>query len=102
MECGENERFTQEYLEPEKRAIGNSVQILFNDGTSTDRIEIDYPVGHRRRRNEGIPLLIEKFDRCLEGAIKAARAEQILERCKDQSSFESCTVNEMMTLLASS
>jgi len=99
MECAENERFTLEYLESDKRAIGNSVQVFFTDGTSTDRIEVDYPVGHRRRRGEGIPLLVEKFDRYLHGAIQADDATQILGLCSEQSSFESCTVNDMMKLL---
>jgi 2-methylcitrate dehydratase len=100
MECVENERFTREYLESDKRAIGNSVQVFFKDGTSTDRVEVDYPVGHRRRRDEGIPLLVEKFDRYLHGAIQKDHATQILELCSEQSSFESCSVNEMMALLA--
>ncbi|MCH2202740.1 MAG: bifunctional 2-methylcitrate dehydratase/aconitate hydratase [Fuerstiella sp.] len=99
MECSENERFTREYMEPDKRAIGNSVQVFFSDGTSTERIRVDYPVGHRRRRDEGIPLLVSKFDRYLRDAIESDAADQILNLCSDQASFESCTVNEMMTLL---
>ena len=100
MECAENERFTREYLEPDKRAIGNSVQVFFNDGTSTDRVEVNYPVGHRRRRDEGIPLLVDKFDRYLRAALREDQAERVLELCRDQASFEVCTVNDMMTLLA--
>lgn len=100
MQCSENERFTREYMEADKRAIGNSVQVFFNDGSCTDRVEIDYPVGHRRRREEGIPLLQEKFERCLRGAINHDPAERILELCSDQLSFESCRVNDMMALLA--
>lgn len=102
MVCAENKRFTTEYLEADKRAIGNSVQVFFRDGTSTDRVEIDYPVGHRRRRDEGIPLLVEKFDRYLRGALDQSPAERILELCGDQAAFESCTVNDMMSLLATS
>ncbi len=102
MECVENERFTREYLQADKRAIGNSVQAFFKDGSATERVEIDYPVGHRRRRDEGIPLLVEKFERYLHVAIQQDRAAQILEVCSDQTSFESCTVNNMMTLLAKS
>lgn len=100
MVCSENERFTREYLEADKRAIGNSVQVFFSDGTSTDRVEIDYPVGHRRRRDEGIPLLVEKFDRYLRGAVPKQQATQIVDVCSSQESFESCTVNDMMSLLA--
>src|SRR5699024_8172006 len=54
MEVVELERFTQEYLQEDKRAIGNSVQVFFNDGSSTDKESVDYPIGHRRRRDEGI------------------------------------------------
>ncbi len=101
MECTENKRFTREYLESDKRAIGNSVQVFFKDGTSTERVEVDYPVGHRRRRDEGVPLLVEKFHRHLRGAVEEDRAKRITELCHDQSTFESCTVNHMMTLLSS-
>ena len=100
MECTENKRFTHEYLEPDKRAIGNSVQIFFKDGTSTQKVEVDYPVGHRRRRDEGVPLLVQKFNHHLEGAIEEDRARQITELCRNQSTFESCPVNHMMTLLS--
>jgi len=100
MKCSENTDFTREYLESDKRAIGNAVQVFFKDGSSTDRVAIDYPVGHRRRRDEGIPLLVEKFERYLQGAIPDANAAQILSLCEDQSAFESCSVNDMMTLLA--
>ena len=99
MECVENELFTCEYLEADKRAIGNAVQVFFTDGTSTDRVQIDYPVGHRRRRDEGMPLLRQKFERYLRGAIASDQADEILDICSDQASFESCTVDRMMTLL---
>lgn len=66
MVVQEDERYSREYHEPEKRSIANAVQIFFKDGSSTDKIEIEYPVGHRRRREEGIPLLLEKFDENLQ------------------------------------
>ena len=100
MVCTENNRFTREYLEPEKRAIGNSVQVFFTDGSATERVEINYPVGHRCRRDEGIPLLVKKFHRYLRGAIEDERADRITKLCADQSSFESCTVSHMMSLLS--
>ena len=61
MTVEEEPRYTTEYLEPEKRSIANSLQVFFKDGSVTDEIEVNYPVGHRRRREQGIPLLIEKF-----------------------------------------
>ena len=65
MVIEEDIRYTQEYLESDKRSIANAIQILFKDGTSTDKIEVEYPIGHRRRREQGIPLLVEKFERNL-------------------------------------
>ena len=61
MVVKEDPRYTREYLEADKRAIANAVQIFFRDGRATDKVEVEYPVGHRRRRAEGIPLLVEKF-----------------------------------------
>src|SRR5690606_33459472 len=61
MIVSENPQFTKDYFDPDKRYIGNAVQVFFHDGAQTDRIAIDFPIGHRRRRKEGIPLLLEKF-----------------------------------------
>ncbi|MDX1653874.1 MAG: 2-methylcitrate dehydratase, partial [Candidatus Competibacteraceae bacterium] len=100
MEVVENERFTQDYLDPEKRSIGNSVQVFFKDGTSTDRVEVEYPIGHRRRRAEGIPVLQAKFERNLAGRLSAKKCRQILDICADQQRLEETAVNEFMDLLA--
>ncbi|MFV2031711.1 MAG: bifunctional 2-methylcitrate dehydratase/aconitate hydratase [Gammaproteobacteria bacterium] len=99
MEVSEEERFTREYLEADKRAIGNSLQVFFRDGSSTDEIVVDYPVGHRRRRDEGIPLLKAKFECYLRARISAKKAEKILANCSDQKSFEATSVTDMMELL---
>ena len=99
MEVSEDARFSREYLEPDKRAIGNAIQVFFKDGTATDNIVVDYPVGHRRRREEGIPLLKEKFERYLRGRISAKNAEQLLDLCAEQNRFESATVDQVMNLL---
>jgi 2-methylcitrate dehydratase len=99
MNVTEDVRFTKEYLEADKRAIGNAIQVHFKDGSSTENIVVDYPVGHRRRREEGIPLLKEKFERYLRGQISQEKSEQVLEICTDQSSFESTSVNTIMELL---
>ncbi len=100
MEVSENERFTREYLEPDKRAIGNAIQVFYKDGRSTEKVSIDYPVGHRRRRAEGIPLLEEKFERYLRGRISRKNADQILDICADQAQFEATSVDRLMGLLA--
>ena len=99
MEVIEDERFTREYLEPDKRAIGNAVQVFFNDGDATEDTTVDYPIGHRRRRAEGIPLLKNKFERYLREAIVERDADRLLEICRDRSRFESASVDEMMGFL---
>jgi len=99
MEVSEEERFTREYLEADKRAIGNSLQVFYKDGSSSEEVVIDYPVGHRRRREEGIPLLKAKFERYLRGHINARKADQILAICADQQVFEATSVTQMMELL---
>ncbi|MEA1048649.1 bifunctional 2-methylcitrate dehydratase/aconitate hydratase [Lamprobacter modestohalophilus] len=100
MEVVENERFSREYLEADKRAIGNAVQVFFSDGSSTEKVSVDYPVGHRRRRGEGIPLLKAKFERYLRGRISQKSSDEILSICADQAAFEACSVERMMTLLS--
>jgi 2-methylcitrate dehydratase len=99
MEVSEEERFTREYLEPDKRAIGNSLQVFYSDGSSSEEVVVDYPVGHRRRREEGIPLLEAKFERYLRGRLSAKKANRILEICADQQSFENSSVTQIMELL---
>ena len=98
MVVKENERFTRDYLDPAKRSIGNAVQVFFADGSSSDRVEVEYPVGHRRRRAEGIPLLQDKFERSLATHLSPRRREQILHLCRDQRRLEKTAVNEFMEL----
>jgi len=100
MEIHEEPRFTNEYLEPEKRSIANSIQIFFKDGSCTDRVTIEYPVGHRRRRKEGIPLLESKFKAALATRFPAKRCNLIFDLCKDQTRLEATPVNEFMDMLA--
>ena len=99
MEIHENPIYTKEYLEPEKRSIANALQVYFKDGNSTEKMEIDYPVGHRRRRKEGIPLLEAKFQANLATLFPAARSEKIYALLKDQEKLEGMPVNEFMDLL---
>jgi 2-methylcitrate dehydratase len=77
----------------------NSLQVFYNDGSASEEVVVDYPVGHRRRRDEGIPLLKAKFERYLRGHIDAVKADQILAICADQQTFEDTTVTQMMALL---
>jgi len=100
MQVSEETRFTQEYSQADKRAIGNSIQVFFNDGSSTDEVVIDYPVGHKRRREEGIPLLKEKFERYVRGRISAKNSNALLAVCGNQDDFERASVSDVMTLLS--
>ena len=98
MTVEEEPRYTTEYLESEKRSIANSLQVFFKDGSVTDEIEINYPVGHRRRREEGIPLLEEKFMTNLLTVFTKDRCKAIYDLCKDQEKLENTRVNDFMDL----
>ena len=99
MSVVEEARYSKDYLDPDKRSIANAVQVFFNDGTATDRIEVEYPLGHRRRREEGIPLLIEKARRNLATHYKDARTEQIIAACQDIETLKSMPVTSFMESL---
>lgn len=95
----EDARYTQDYLDPEKRSISNAIQVHFKDGTSTDNIEVEYPIGHRRRRQEGIPVLVEKFKTNLATRFPKARVNQIMALCQDHETLCKLPVTEFMDLL---
>jgi 2-methylcitrate dehydratase len=98
MTVVENAEFSRDYLDPDKRAIGNAVQVFFADGTATDRVVVHYPIGHRRRRDEGIPKLVAKFEQSVGTIFGAERRERILAACGDQARLESLPVDEFMAL----
>ncbi len=94
----ENPQFTRDYFDPDKRYIGNSVQVFFRDGSSTDKITIDYPIGHRRRRIEGIPVLLGKFEAAMRGHLPAHRVMRILELAHDPAKLDSLPVEPFLGL----
>jgi 2-methylcitrate dehydratase len=98
MHIIEDKRYSQEYLESEKRSIANAIQIFFDDGSCTEKIAVEYPIGHRRRREEGIPVLERKFIRNLETRFPAAQSATIYELCRHQQRLEQMPVNEFMEL----
>ena len=98
MQVKENPRFTEEYFDADKRAIGNSVQVFFNDGSSTEKVSIDYPVGHRRRRDEGIPLLEDKFERAVRGQLDARQAGAIIEAMRQADASANIEAHEFSAL----
>ncbi|HEX6639405.1 MAG TPA: bifunctional 2-methylcitrate dehydratase/aconitate hydratase, partial [Steroidobacteraceae bacterium] len=92
MEVRENPQFTKDYFDPDKRYIGNAVQVFFKDGSSTGKVSVDFPIGHRRRRAEGIPELEAKFGRSLATLFGARQKAAITAACADQASFEALPV----------
>jgi 2-methylcitrate dehydratase len=99
MVVRENAGFTAEYYQRDKRYIGNSVQVHFRDGTSTARVQVDYPIGHRLRRAEGMPLLVKKFEDSVRAHYAPARAQRILARFADPQALDGLRVDELMGLL---
>jgi len=97
MECVEEPRFTAEYHDPEKRSIANTLRVEMNDGRSIEET-VEYPIGHRRRREEGLPLLVEKFKRNLGRRFDEARQQRILEVSLDAERLDSMAVNEYVDL----
>ena len=101
MRVRENPTFTQEYYAPDKRYIGNAVQVFFKDGSSSRRVAVDYPIGHRKRRAEGMPVLMKKFETSVSAQFESSRARSIIERCADRARLEALEVDEFVTLLVS-
>ncbi|QZA52830.1 2-methylcitrate dehydratase [Pseudomonas sp. 2hn] len=89
----EEPRFSREYLEADKRSIANGVQVFFKDGSHTPQVVVEYPIGHRRRREEGMPLLEAKFRENLATRFARQRCEQIFELCRDQQALEQMAVH---------
>lgn len=98
MEVVEEERYSREYHQADKRSIANAVQVFFKDGTRTERVEVEYPLGHRRRREEGIPQLKEKLRHNLATRFPAQRCEQILALYEDKERLEATPVNQFLEL----
>ena len=95
----ENRDFTRDYYDPAKRYIGNAVQVFFRDGKATRRVAVDYPIGHRLRRAEGLPLLKRKFEAGVRGHFGAEQAAQILRHFSDRATLEAMPVSDMMSAL---
>jgi 2-methylcitrate dehydratase len=98
MTVSEDPRYTKDYLDPDKRAIGNAVQVFFKDGSSTDKVEVDYPIGHRRRRAEGIPMLEAKFLNALQSRFPKGQARRIYDLCQDEQALLATPLNRFMDL----
>lgn len=95
-----DDRYTKEYLQSDKRSIANAVQIFYKDGSKSQKVEVEYPIGHKRRRSEGIPLLIKKFESNLAGRLSPKKCELINKLFADQKTLENTAFNEFSDLFA--
>ncbi|WP_127530422.1 bifunctional 2-methylcitrate dehydratase/aconitate hydratase [Paenibacillus kobensis] len=100
MKTSEDVRYSADYLDEKKRSIANAVQVRFTDGTATDKVEVEYPIGHRRRREEGIPLLQRKFETNVRGHYSEAQADAIIRIFEDRLTLEHVPVHFFMDLLS--
>jgi 2-methylcitrate dehydratase len=94
----EDKRYSKDYLADDKRSIANALQIFFKDGSQTDKVEVEYPVGHRNRRQEGIPLLERKFFNSLKSTYSKEHSDRIYSLCLDKERIEQTPVNEFMDM----
>lgn len=101
MICVEDPQFSHDYLDPQKRSIANAITIEFNDGSKLDEVICEYPIGHKRRRHDGIPLLMDKFKTNLARKYTARHQAKILKVVDDKSSFYHLPINEFMDMLCS-
>ncbi|MDH5344540.1 MAG: 2-methylcitrate dehydratase, partial [Gammaproteobacteria bacterium] len=99
MEVVENAQYTKDYFDPKKRYIGNAIQVFFRDGSQTERVAVDFPIGHRERRAEGIPVLKRKFETSVSTKLRAGQWQVLAEACADRNRLIDMPVDEFMALL---
>jgi 2-methylcitrate dehydratase len=99
MHLSEDERYERDYHDPEKRSNANSIQVCFRDGSKSPLSEVEYPLGHRRRRKEGVPELMRKFETNVARVFAPRQRERILATCTDRKTVESMAVHEFVDLL---
>ena len=99
MSCVEDRRFTRDYHAPDKRSIANALTVEFKDGSKLPEVVCEYPIGHKRRRKEGMPVLVEKFRRNLARRFPAKQQQAILDLCLDARRLERTPVNEFVDLM---
>src|SRR6202789_252890 len=99
MRVKENTTFTQEYYDPNKRYIGNAVQVFFKDGTASERVQVDFPIGHRKRREEGMPVLVKKFEASVAAHFNPKQTESIQAMFADRNALAAMPVSEFVAKL---
>jgi 2-methylcitrate dehydratase len=98
MHVTEHEQFSKDYHDPEKRSIANCIKLVFKDGSESDLITVEYPIGHKRRREEGIPVLLSKFKKNLSTLFSGEQIEKITEAMSDTKTLSAMKVDEFMAL----
>ena len=98
IECVEDKSFTKDYHDPAKRSIANALTVELKDGKKLKEIVVEYPIGHKRRRKEGMPVLVEKFKTNLARQFPAKQQQKILDLCLDAKKLEATPVNEFVDL----
>ena len=98
IDCVEDKRYTKDYHDPQKRSIANALTVEFKDGTKMKEIVCEYPIGHKRRRKEGMPVLVEKFRTNLARRFPAKQQARILDLCLDAKKLQNTPVNEFVDL----
>ena len=101
MQVKENTTFTQEYHAPDKRYIGNAVQVFFTDGSSSERVQVDVPIGHRKRRAEGVPALVKKFETSVAAYFGVKQTESIKKAFADFAALSAMPVSDFVAKLVS-
>jgi 2-methylcitrate dehydratase PrpD len=98
MVCVEKKQWNRDYLNPKIRSVPCAVQVFFKDGSKTENVVVEFPLGHRRRRKEGVPQLEAKFQANLARCFPQKQQEAILERCGDRRLLEATPVHEFVDL----
>ncbi|HVP34322.1 MAG TPA: bifunctional 2-methylcitrate dehydratase/aconitate hydratase [Steroidobacteraceae bacterium] len=99
MQVRENPQFTAEYYAADKRYIGNAVQVFFRDGSHTERVQVDFPIGHRKRRAEGMPVLRKKFEAAVEAHFAPKQAERVKSLFARPAGLDALPLNEFVAAM---
>lgn len=101
MHVSEDPRFSSDYHAPDKRSIANSINIKFKDGSETEWVTVEYPIGHQRRRKEGVPVLLSKFERNVSTRFSSEKVQSLMQAMNSQIKLESMSVTAFMKMTAS-
>ena len=100
ISCVEDKKFTRDYHDPNKRSIANALTVTLTNGKTLKEVVVEYPIGHKRRRKDGIPLLLKKFERNLKRILPEKKQNLILKLCNNQNTFENTDVNVLVDHLS--